>query len=59
MGTEHDNAVDKVLAALRDAVPPEGMETRIAHRLTQSTQVRPAATPPWRALRAGALLPGA
>jgi len=38
MSTEHnqpDQAVDKVLAALRDAVPPQGMEARIAQRLAQ------------------------
>jgi hypothetical protein len=30
-----DDAIDKTLAALRNAAPPEGMEARIAHRLQQ------------------------
>ena len=30
---EHDAAIDRVLAALRDAAPPAGMEARIAQRL--------------------------
>jgi hypothetical protein len=36
MGTErnsHDDAIDKVLAAMREAAPPEGMDARIEQRL--------------------------
>lgn len=41
MRDEHDDAVDKVLAALRSAAPPEGMEARIAQRLQrQATEAR-------------------
>lgn len=44
MGTEHnqpDSTVDKILAALRDADPPEGMQTRIAQRLDQHATATP------------------
>jgi hypothetical protein len=39
MNTEpnHDDAIDQVLAALRNASPPEGMEARIASRLACKT----------------------
>jgi hypothetical protein len=50
MASEHDNAVDKVLAALRAAAPPEGMEARVAQRLAQ-TLATPAAQPLLRRLR--------
>jgi hypothetical protein len=33
MENQHDDALDKVLAALRNAAPPEGMDARIAQRL--------------------------
>jgi hypothetical protein len=45
MGTEHnqhDEAIDKVLAALREAIPPEGMETRITQRLADHQTAAPA-----------------
>ena len=42
MPNQPDNAIDKVLAGLRDAAPPEGLESRvaarIAERLDQSAQ---------------------
>ena len=39
MNTEpnHDEAIDKVLAALRRAAPPEGLETRIASRIARES----------------------
>jgi hypothetical protein len=49
MGTEHnqhDDAVEKVLAALKTAAPPVGMDTRIAERLRQTQATTTA--PPWR-----------
>ncbi|HEY4381749.1 MAG TPA: hypothetical protein VGN01_15475 [Acidobacteriaceae bacterium] len=55
---QHDDAVDKVLAALRDAVPPEGMEARIAQRLAQPRPVQRAASR-WRDLLTGSNLAGA
>jgi hypothetical protein len=59
MGMEHDNAVDKVLAALRDAVPPEGMDARIAQRLEQQAKTAQDAAFRWRDLLAGSALAGA
>jgi hypothetical protein len=53
----HDEAVDKVLAALRDAVPPEGIQARIALRLQQHPQ--PAPAPRWRDRLAAGTLAGA
>jgi hypothetical protein len=44
MGTEqnrHDDAVDKVLAAMRDAAPSEGLDARIAQRLHQHAAAAP------------------
>ena len=41
---QNDNAIDKTLAALNTAAPPEGLEARIAHRLQQ----RPTPALPWR-----------
>lgn len=55
----HDDAVDTVLAALRDATPPEGMEARIAQRLQQHAAIAPAAEFRWRDLIAGTTLAGA
>jgi hypothetical protein len=60
MPDQPDNAIDKVLAALRDAPPPEGMDARIAQRLdqhAQHTQTRP--TSHWRALLTGQSLAAA
>jgi hypothetical protein len=59
MGMEHDNAVDKVLAALRDAVPPEGMHARIAQRLAQEAATTQDTAFRWRNLFAGSSLAGA
>jgi hypothetical protein len=57
MQSEHDDAIDKVLAALRNAVPPEGMDARMVERLRQpsaaTTEFR------WRDLLAGSALAGA
>lgn len=36
MATEPNDAIDKVLAALRDATPPAGMEARISQRLAEA-----------------------
>jgi hypothetical protein len=41
---QNDNAIDKTLAALNTAAPPEGLEARIAHRLQQ----QPTPALPWR-----------
>ena len=46
---QHDDAVDKVLAALREAVPPEGIETRIAQRLANHATATPASARDWLA----------
>jgi hypothetical protein len=57
-----DNAIDKVLAALRDAAPPEGMESRIAARLEQHTNAQQAHARPnshWRSLLTGQSLAAA
>jgi hypothetical protein len=58
MPNQHDDAIDKVLAALRNAPPPEGMDARIAARLEQHAQTRPA-TSQWRALLTGQSLAAA
>lgn len=50
----HDDAIDKTLAALKYATPPDGMEARILQRLQQ--QPAPAAPFRWRDLRAGSAL---
>jgi hypothetical protein len=52
MNNQPDNAIDKVLAALRDAAPPEGMNARIAARLEQHAQPQPAPSR-WRNLLIG------
>jgi len=46
MANEHDDAVEKVLAALKTAAPPEGMDARIAERLRQAQAATTAL--PWR-----------
>ena len=61
MGTEnsqHDDAIDKVLASLREATPPEGMQTRIAQRLANPATSLPTTTH-WRDLLAGSTPAGA
>jgi hypothetical protein len=35
MASEHDKAIEKVLAALRTAAPPEGMQARIAQCMSE------------------------
>jgi hypothetical protein len=61
MGLEHnhDQAVDKVLAALRDAAPPEGMEARIHQHLTQAAALPQLARARLRNMLAGSTLAGA
>src|SRR4051812_43628015 len=54
MATEHDDAVDKVLAALKNAAPPDGMEARITQRLDHHTAAT--AQSGWRDLLAGSTL---
>lgn len=56
---QHDDAVDKVLSALRDAAPPEGMEARIARRLQQHLAAPPTAPFCWREVFANSALAGA
>jgi hypothetical protein len=53
----HDDAIDKTLAALKSAAPPQGMEERILHRL--QLQPAPAAPFRWRDLFAGSALAAA
>jgi hypothetical protein len=53
---QSDAAIDKVLAALNAAPPPEGLETRIAARI--AAQPAPAASP-WRDLFTGYTLTAA
>jgi len=53
----HDDAIDKTLAALKHAAPPQGMESRILQRLQQ--QPAPAAQFFWRDLLTGSALAGA
>ena len=54
MSTDHDHhdqhgmALDRVLEAMRDAVPPEGLEARIAQRLQQHAAAPAAAPFRWR-----------
>jgi hypothetical protein len=55
---EHDDAIDKVLAALSKADPPEGMNARIAQRL-QHRAAAPPAVFIWRDIFAGSTLAGA
>jgi hypothetical protein len=60
MGIEHkphDDAIDKTLAALKRAAPPDGMDARILHRL--QLQPAPAAPFRWRDLFAGSPLAAA
>jgi hypothetical protein len=52
----HDDAIDKTLAALKRAAPPEGMEARILQRLQQPV---PAAPFRWSDLLTGSALAGA
>lgn len=52
MADHNDDAVKKVLAALKVAAPPEGMDTRIAERLRQQAQA-PAPNSRWRTLFLG------
>jgi len=54
--TNHDDAIDKTLAALKTAAPPQGMEARILQRLQQHV---PAAEFSWSDLFARTALAGA
>lgn len=56
MANEHDEAIEKVLAALKNAAPPDGMEARIAQRLLDHP---PAAQRSWRLLLTGPSVSGA
>lgn len=67
MGTErdsHDDAIDKVLAAMRNAAQPEGMDTRILERLQLASYASAAPHPSnstatsawWRGAFTGALI---
>lgn len=55
---QRDAAIDKTLAALRNAAPPEGMDARIAHRLQHRASAQESAFT-WRNLFAGSSLTGA
>ncbi len=55
---EHDDAVDKVLAALKNAAPPDGMEGRIAQRLAQQANAAHDVPFCWRNMFAGSAFPG-
>jgi hypothetical protein len=57
MANEYDEAIEKVLAALKAAVPPEGMDERIAQRLKRDTAAMSQAS--WRDVLAGSSLAGA
>ena len=50
----HDDTIDKTLAALKAAAPPQEMEARILQRLQQYANAAPAAQFRWRDLFAGA-----
>jgi hypothetical protein len=59
MEDQHDDALEKVLAALRTAPPPEGMQARIAQRLQQHATSASISAPRglpdwWRGAIAGA-----
>jgi hypothetical protein len=58
MQNEHDEAVDRVLKALRDATPPEGMEARIAERLQHHASA-PSLANRWRERLGGVTIAGA
>ena len=57
MANEHDEAIEKVLAALKNAPTPDGMENRIAERLENHTAAK--AQSGWRDLLAGSTLASA
>ncbi len=54
-----DEAVERALAAMRDAKTPEGMEARIADRLALHAAARDVAGFRWRDIFAGSALAGA
>jgi len=56
---KHDDALDKILGALRDAAPPEGMEVRIIQQLQHSAATAQIARFDWRCVLAGSTLAGA
>jgi len=51
MQDKHDTAIDKTLAALTSAIPPEGMEARIQQRLLYRGMETTSARLPWRPAR--------
>ena len=51
MQDKHDTAIDKTLAALTSASPPEGMEARIQQRLLYRGMETTSAPLPWRPAR--------
>ncbi len=57
MADRHDESIDRALAALRSAAPPEGIEARIIQRV-QSSGTSPR-TFRWRDLLTGSALAGA
>lgn len=52
----HDDAIEKTLAALKTASPPEGMEARILQRMQQHAAAAHAAPLRWRDLLTGSAL---
>ena len=57
MADRHDESIDRALAALRSAAPPEGIEARIIQRM-HSSEASPRAFR-WRDLLTGSALAGA
>ena len=57
MADQHEDAVEKILAALNTATPPEGMELRIAQRLQSHAPAASAAVAAawWRGALSGAV----
>jgi hypothetical protein len=51
---QHDQEIDTVLRALREAVPPAGMDARIVERLQRQAPASPATGTWWRGAIAGA-----
>ncbi len=55
---QHEDAIDRVLGALRDAAPPAGMETRIAQRLAEQRVDTTVDASLWRSLFARLAMQG-
>jgi hypothetical protein len=58
MGTEHDDVIEKVLAALGGAKAPEGLEERVAARLEQHAMTAREVKFRWRETFAGSAAAG-